>query len=1712
MSDNESSFYTVSMSPGANPLPVPVEKSLDRKFNGEGSAYRALDNKLYVFQGVSDSSGPSNLYKIDVETGKIDLVKEELLDGAVDGAEFYYDVASKKEIFYVLSGESHSKIYAFDSTTWVLLDGYPKTVSGDTTGISSIAIDPVSGDAYGIDDYNYDNKKPKLYNIDLATGKTTFKVQLDQIADAEGLAYASDGNLYIEDERYIDGRKIYKVDLVNGSLLPAAVLGGHGDIEGLSCNGTEITEEKMLVVAEYHFDKCTWDGTNGEVTDTQGEHNATAKNAATTYHNGQIKRAAHFTGNNYIDAGDTFNDIFGDQNNKFTITAWVKPSVLTNAKTNHNTKNTFIAKASDAKNDNLEIGVNPDGSLHIYLDTKGKDKYADIGSGITKDSWHFIAVSYDGNNTKVKIDGNSFEDNSTWKNGGNIDNAGGSPFTIGASLHVDNFFQGDIDEFKIYDGVLSDAKLQVIYEEEKTDNGDNRDTQTCLMGEYRFDACDWFAAGSKVKDSTGNNDALAEDIYSSKDAVIERSAKFDDAIVETDPDYSFKNKPFALSFWLKVTKLPDAPFMAVLGKDLEVYIRKSGKLSINPKNGSSDLISNDAIKANEWRYITLSSDGKEVTLYIDGKENGTLDAKDLGKNGNSSLMLGKTAWSEGASNTEVENLMGYIDEVKVFDDQLDATKIKQLIALDNAGKNYDGSNREKLLCLTPVGCTDKAIVIDDTKFVHQIDLVTGDKNTTVMTNEQVNKSSVNGFGYNIKDGFFWGSNQGAGGYLVKIGKDENGEFSQKKVGPIEGLPTSKGTYIGDIDHNGKLYLFYKNIPTSSEHTMFIVNLDQETPNYLKVVDSFKLKNIAVADMSFNPIDKQLYAIESDNDLYKIDVHHKTVTLVKSQAVDAQKDTFGSSFFDAQGFFYAIKNNSRKIYRIDISDPQKIRSLIFSTLVNEDVKNVNIDGGRCNLKPIYIDYGDAPDSSSYSTGDGTDTLNYKTLTSDNGARHRLPSDENATNVYLGNSVSSESDAKSSSTDYNYDDDNGIVDGIKPLYTNMYTYTLKVKVTNDTNLSANLVGWIDFNRNGRFEKKEGLSAVVNQENTKVVTLTWNVPNDVEAGITYARFRVTTDALSIEESDSYGPKRDGEVEDWQIEIKEGTLYDVWDVDSNNIDRVIKTKIVNKLFNLTVASIGRNGNLKQSTGTDIQVRIVSKDDGSVLSAYQDVNLSVMNMVSIPVSEISKATKEARVQIRYIDELNITREVNATDLFAIRPDHFTIKTSESSFTAGEDFNITLHALDPDNSVVTTFSQNKDNYLLDINETKQVAACDLEIEAEKEKKDFISGQSKITVKYSDIGKLEIWLREKAGSEFANIDAADTPDKDRYIKESKRAYAINPENIELIWSLKNGDEINQVTYFNSYDPNDTDYATMSAKLNLQVLVKNKDGNTVKNFTDGCYAKDVKVAMHYKIQSDDNTVYKTMISYQDRNNTYYSSPSTLPDTMHKGEATINNFKLEASLFKNGQGIKKVKFNFERDASIPFNPMLFTIKDINASLNSSLNVSDDSDQNLKFLYARAHIPDQDIVGEKGDAKVFYEVYCKDCDRTVYGLGGLAESVDSVNWYILKTLNETYTDFTIPPSLNGFTSGNGITANYNSYLSALQRADYNQLHIETKKSPATVRIKYEPKKYLIFNPFNSTAKFHGFTANFVPKAHSWAGKGKVGATIDTTIAPRNNMNIIDW
>ncbi len=172
----------------------------------------------------------------------------------------------------------------------------------------------------------------------------------------------------------------------------------------------------------------------------------------------------------------------------------------------------------------------------------------------------------------------------------------------------------------------------------------------------------------------------------------------------------------------------------------------------------------------------------------------------------------------------------------------------------------------------------------------------------------------------------------------------------------------------------------------------------------------------------------------------------------------------------------------------------------------------------------LDWGDAPDVPG--------AMGYRTLAANGGANHFL-----APGVFLGNGVDPEPDGQPHP--HAMGDDNSIFyggfddeDGV------MFTSPVVLGGTVTLQVQASVAGflnaWLDFNCNGTWEPFEKVFAG-QPVAAGITVLSFPVPAAAVPGSTYARFRFNTQVLSLPPG---GPAPDGEVEDYAVEIEDGSI----------------------------------------------------------------------------------------------------------------------------------------------------------------------------------------------------------------------------------------------------------------------------------------------------------------------------------------------------------------------------------------------------------------------------------------------------------------------------------------------------------------------------------------------------------------------------------------------
>ncbi|WP_158134270.1 GEVED domain-containing protein [Photobacterium damselae] len=335
--------------------------------------------------------------------------------------------------------------------------------------------------------------------------------------------------------------------------------------------------------------------------------------------------------------------------------------------------------------------------------------------------------------------------------------------------------------------------------------------------------------------------------------------------------------------------------------------------------------------------------------------------------------------------------------------------------------------------------------------------------------------------------------------------------------PILNSTMPSGSNNGDIDDNGILYAH-----NGGNFYLFDTNPNSET--YLTQVGTLPTTSLNYADIAFNPIDEQIYAISTaDNTLYRFDPTTGTRTSLGA-LVGLPIGPFGAAYFDDQGYFYISENPSPgRIYRIDVLDGSKPAGSYTATLFSQtNASAAGNDGARCRYAPVPLDWADAPTVDGYATE----------LTAD-GPRHQtdvgLP--------YLGgNTPDNENDGQPTAT-ADGDDTNGLTpddeDGFsQPTISGILVAgdTLSLTVPVITSSNDNLYAWIDFDASGTFDADERQTVNVTASGNEQLDFT--VPADVQLVDTFVRLRICSSGEVC--AQPTGSAGDGEVEDHLISLK--------------------------------------------------------------------------------------------------------------------------------------------------------------------------------------------------------------------------------------------------------------------------------------------------------------------------------------------------------------------------------------------------------------------------------------------------------------------------------------------------------------------------------------------------------------------------------------------------
>jgi hypothetical protein len=365
------------------------------------------------------------------------------------------------------------------------------------------------------------------------------------------------------------------------------------------------------------------------------------------------------------------------------------------------------------------VGNGFDDAFHMWVNATTKELGGRVGNGslefylgnppaVDNGQWHQSILVFDNSNNVVNLylDGvlisSVVNTSNPFNNGSNI--------KIGFWEAFNNYFNGYIDDIKIYNTALTPSQVAAEY------------TSSSLVASYPFTGNANDAVGTN--NGTVNGATLTTDRFGNANSAYSFDGVDDFIGIGS---LNFATNDYTISYWVNVNT-NNADIAVVSGNDpaaLNQTFIMSGFsggvgrfLHRNPSGatGGVNLAGIQALTLGQWKFITCIKQGTTLTYYVNGVADNTIT--DVAATNISSAISLEFGRLMSSAFTPIYHLNGKIDEVKIYNtalsaaqvlaDYTNATQITLPIAVLSGGTqgtcNSANSNNMNGGTATGVGC------------------------------------------------------------------------------------------------------------------------------------------------------------------------------------------------------------------------------------------------------------------------------------------------------------------------------------------------------------------------------------------------------------------------------------------------------------------------------------------------------------------------------------------------------------------------------------------------------------------------------------------------------------------------------------------------------------------------------------------------------------------------------------------------------------------------------------------------------------------------------------------------------------------------------------------------------------------------------------------------------------------------------------------------
>lgn len=435
--------------------------------------------------------------------------------------------------------------------------------------------------------------------------------------------------------------------LIGGGAIVYARLGG-----SFSATTSSVDLQKGLV---------GWWRLDGDAKDATpyGNNGTVVSGTLTTDRKGAAGRAYVFGGNGYIQATlpVSSNMLFATSGISWSVSMWFKS-------TSSATNIMMLGRAG---------GVGASGTYGLYLSggnlkTVLRGVVSTLGAGYNDNQWHLASITWDGTNANAYIDGSDAIAVSV----GTASLQNYANFCIGAAKSdcSSNWFDGSIDNVRLYNRALSAAETKALYTQYDAEIR-LASSQVGLVG--------WWKLDSNAKDSTpysNNGSIVGTTPVSDRKGLAGSAYSFNGSsnYVALGNSSSEQLSVGTVSAWVKSSS-PGSSYRGIVVKQYAYSLFLiDGVLGFYDWSASTPRSTGVNLADGAWHHVAVSFSsgvGGGTNVYVDGVA--VLTTTLTIANQTKGLVLGA-----GVDTGDIQNINASIDDVRLYKRVLTSAEIASL--------------------------------------------------------------------------------------------------------------------------------------------------------------------------------------------------------------------------------------------------------------------------------------------------------------------------------------------------------------------------------------------------------------------------------------------------------------------------------------------------------------------------------------------------------------------------------------------------------------------------------------------------------------------------------------------------------------------------------------------------------------------------------------------------------------------------------------------------------------------------------------------------------------------------------------------------------------------------------------------------------------------------------------------------------------------------